>query len=102
MILPALDNDGYPTESTINAIREWRIDTPKDARDLMGFVREAWKYDDYFEVSSDDVNYRIHTGGWSGNEDLIDALRHNYIFWMFYWVSSRRGGHYEFEIRREI
>jgi len=38
----------------------------------------------------------VSTGGWSGNEELIGAMRMNFILWSQWWWSSRRGGHYVF------
>ena len=43
--------------------------------------------------------WHVSTGGWSGHEDVISALRDNLMFWMLSWVSSTRGGHYVFETR---
>jgi len=40
----------------------------------------------------------LSTGGWSGNEDIIRALKKNFIFWSMYWQMNRRGGHYQFKI----
>jgi hypothetical protein len=32
------------------------------------------------------------TGGWSGNEDCLGALRSNVMIFALYWESSHRGG----------
>ena len=44
----------------------------------------------------------VSTGGWSGNESIIGAMKENtdylYTFIAFAW---RRGGHYEWRIPNE-
>ena len=47
------------------------------------------------------VKVEISTGGWSGNEDIISELEGTF-FWFIYWWSSRRGGHYEFRISKNM
>lgn len=37
------------------------------------------------------------TGGWSPNEDVIEAMHRNTILWMLCWESSHRGGKFVFE-----
>jgi len=68
----------------------------------MDFVHSLWHWPDWGwkELATDDrTTYDISTGGWSGNEELIGAMRENFMFWSMCWVSSRRGGHYIFEVR---
>ncbi len=104
MNAPTFDSDGYPTEETLQAIREWPADTDcKYPRwsGLMKFIQEAWTYDyPYWEREGN--TYHLSTGGWSGNESIIAAMIQNRIFWMVCWVSNRRGGHYEFEVKEEV
>lgn len=38
----------------------------------------------------------LHTGGWSENEEIVDAICDT-KFWLFYWQKSERGGHYLFK-----
>ncbi len=45
-------------------------------------------------------NVYMATGGWSGNEDIIDALHRNVAFWGLSWQKSERGGAYWFSIPR--
>ena len=100
-----LDEHGYPTEEALEKIKEWSED---DMLGLMAFVKELWYYPHYGheEITTSDIldkpiiRYSISTGGWSGNEDLIEAMQGNHIFWIFCWYSSRRGGHYVFEVKR--
>lgn len=95
--IPIMDCDGYPTDETIKTIEKWKIHNKQDMVDLLEYVEEAWYYPDYFTRYPGE-QYAVSTGGWSGNEDLIAAMNTNYIFWMFCWVESRRGGHYKFEV----
>ena len=90
---PTFDRDRYPTEETLQAIREWPQD---DRRGLAEFVCEAWTYDNYRTLG--ERSLELHTGGWSGNESLISALQDNHVFWFMCWLKSERGGHYWFEL----
>lgn len=85
--------DPYPTEDELKRVREW----PGSFVTLLEFVRSLW-WNPEWGWEQRGTKYYISTGGWSGNEDLIDALRDHKWFWMFCWVSSRRGGHYRFKI----
>lgn len=83
----------YPTDEELEVIKNWDANDPKG---LLEHVRLFWKYADngYFKVV--DGEYRLSTGGWSGNEDIIGALRENHLFWAMHWFQSTRGGHYVF------
>lgn len=94
---PTFDEDGYPTDQTLAAIKKWAWEDPVG---LLKFVQRAWRYPEGFRVS--DGYYRIATGGWSGNESLMAALEENTVFWSLCWVRSKRGGYYEFEIPRNL
>ena len=91
---PTFDNAGYPTEETLEAIANW---PSEDMVSLFQFIKEAWKYDDMC-WRQEGRTISASTVGWSGNEELISALRDNTIVWMICWQSSKRGGHYVFEI----
>lgn len=103
---PNFDSDGYPTEETLDAIKSWPY--KQGYLELMAFCKACWAYPDYFyqDDAKDETfgtpvaKYYISTGGWSGNESVIDALQENKIFWALCWVQSRRGGHYIFEVRK--
>ena len=103
MLAPEFDKDGYPTIDTLNKIKTWNINNKDDCTNLLDFIRKAWKYQNYIEVSVNYIDkkytkYELSTGGWAGNEDLIDAMSSNLVFWNLTWYSSRRGGHYEFRV----
>lgn len=93
-ILDKMDKHGYPEDHELDKIKSWPYDDPLG---LIWYIEDLWKYEEYF--SFDDNNLELHTGGWSGNEDIIEALQST-MFWKFYWVISRRGGHYFFKLKR--
>lgn len=95
------DVEGYPTEDTLDRLIHW------DWRDVAGaldFMAAAWHWPDSVrrellpaerEVlhAEDDAPFlRCATGGWSGNEDLIDALCANERLWARAWRLSTCGG----------
>lgn len=93
------DEHGYPTDVALGMIRLWPND---DMPNLFAFVKSIWWMPDWgwHEVEEEGVTaYYLSTGGWSGNEDIIGAMRGNHIFWMYFWYSSRVGGHYVFKGR---
>ncbi len=95
---PTFDSNGYPSEWTLDAIATWQY--PFDG--LMDFVKEAWSdmgiihedvLDDSIFKDRNGIDvYKLATGGWSGNEEIISALQRNAIFWSMHWESSHRGG----------
>jgi len=100
---PTFDAEGYPTEDTLERLRNW---PSEDINGALDFVVAAWSsvgsvsYDlsaaelalvDAHALDLDSGRYlRLATGGWSGNEDLIAALDAG--GGMFLWVLSVRGG----------
>lgn len=92
--------DPYPTDEQLEIIEKW------DWNDIPGvfeYIKSLWFYDEYFspvrDANSKKTIYMVSTVGWSGNESLIYALQKNYFIWSTTWVSSRRGGHYIFEVK---
>lgn len=92
----AMDEDGYPFEGTLKAIRTWPAE---HAWQLFRELERIWKWPDYIELVPHRKLMRLHTGGWSGHEDIVHALQKNQVLWMMTWESSRRGGHYVFRQR---
>lgn len=98
----------YPTEEELDRIRNW---DGYNWNDLIDFIHDIWwpqgaPYGWNEEPGKSVLprknprRIRMSTGGWSGNEEIIDALRHasGGMFWAVCWVSSVRGGHYAFEV----
>ena len=79
----------YPSDEELQRIREWKVTTPADFNQLMEYVKDIWHWD---FVEQRGGCWRLVTGGWSGNEDIIGALHANFMVWVMTWQSSHRGG----------
>ena len=99
-----LDEDGYPTPAALTIIELWSYE---DKRGWFEFIKNIWWMPSFGWHEVEEINYagnvvqqyHLSTGGWSGNESIIQAMQDNKNFmWTFTWVQSRRGGHYIFEI----
>ena len=97
-----LDENNYPDEASLQAIKEWDI-LKQGIDGLLDLIEENTNWADrQIHIRGKKVLYfEYHTGGWSGNEDVISALCQNFLFWSMFWVKSTRGGHYYFKIKRE-
>ena len=103
------DNDGYPTEESLERLGKilnaddyekayeafWSalkentygdMMCGKTKKEVRGEIKEVWQY---------------HTGGWSGNEDIIRVLQDS-PFWGLYLDRYDAGGHYYFKPKKEI
>jgi len=91
----------YPDDKELEEIKNWPLEDPHG---LMAYVKERWEYADtgcwrdWKSRKNDKHVYRLATGGWSGNESIIGALRENYFFWGRNWELSARGGLHIFKI----
>src|SRR3990167_6114070 len=84
----------YPTEEQLDTIKDFDL-IRRRIGELLDYIELLWKYPERF-VRGQHTLY-LSTGGWSGNEDIIGALRRNFVFWSLYWRRSERGGHYFFD-----
>jgi hypothetical protein len=88
-----LDSDGYPTDYAIEKIETWKIDGKLETYiSLMDFIKSLWRYPDYILEDPENHVYTLITGGWSGNEQIVYAMKQNMLLNCFYWFSSERGG----------
>ena len=92
-----LDEDGYPTEETLERIKNWDY---KDPMGLYEFINPLWAY--YDPIIDDEHRLYMSTAGWRGNEDIIYAMNKNIMWWQLYWYSSKRGGHFVFDLSRAV
>ena len=96
-------SDIYPRENELLAIKEWNF-LKKSIQDFLCEIKRLWHWEDWgYKLSGKRVlRLELHTGGWSGNESIIEALRDNFVFWTVCWIKSQRGGHYWFEIKLKL
>lgn len=94
---------GYPSDATLKAIHVYS----KDPKGWFALIKSHWHNPEWGWEEQENAPcpwdtkkigrlYSISTGGWSGNEDLISAMRENLFLWSPTWATARRGGHYTF------
>ncbi len=84
---------------SFQAIKSWELKKSQDYYDLAKFIIRNWKYDDYISLRG--RKFKLSTGGWSGNEEVMSALDQNKMFNMVCWESSKRGGHFVYELPKK-
>lgn len=90
--VPRFDIYGYPVTQTLVEIRTWN---PTDIAGVFNFIESAWNnVGKVTELEGGKIEFV--TGGWSGNEDLIAALKENDLIWSLSWLASKRGGYHRF------
>ena len=90
-----IDKNGYPTEETLARIRSFNP-YEQDLDEFIEFLMDNWVNGYPPEFNKETRILKLSTGGWSGCEDIISALKDNFTFWILFWYSCFRGGHYEF------
>lgn len=93
--------DNYPTEDELAKITIWPLKKTTDFIELIEYIRTLWWMPEWgYKLVKN--NLTLHTGGWSGNEEIIAALEKNWIFWSACWQKSTRGGHFWFKLPRRF
>lgn len=104
--------DGYPTDAALDALRNFDFDYRAAAlllvHDLVEMkdcgiscmsVAVSNGRDRFDRAAIKRIEF--HTGGWSGAEDLIDALLGH--FWIRHFHTRwERGGHFYFEVPEKL
>jgi hypothetical protein len=101
-----MSDSQYPSEEELKTIREW--EDYKDYTGLAKFVVSIWNWGEDCarlgeltrdEFGGDYYPLELITGGWSGNEDIVEALHQNMMFRWMCWYSSQRGGRHVYHIK---
>ena len=101
-----MDKQGYPEQHELTTIEQWDC---RDVFALFEYIKERWNYADSgackMSWGKDNLQRKpvllleLHTIGWSGNEDIIEALLSNKKITAMWYTKWERGGHYYFEIK---
>jgi hypothetical protein len=91
----ALDGNNYPTDEFLEWVKSYNT-IKEPANELLQEVLLAFQSAGRAWVDND--VYSFATLGWSGNEEMIMALRENHLFWGMHWQSSERGGLHKFKL----
>ena len=96
-----IDHNGYPTEETLKKIAAFDI-LKDDPITFTEYLCDNWVNGYPPEWNKETGCLQLSTGGWSGCESVIAALKATPFpsFWTLYWYQSRAGGHHWFEVRR--
>lgn len=97
-----LDSNQLPTDEFLQFIRDYKPAT-MPILNLVGLIEEAWWLGWGFKLKRKYKGIQkleLHTGGWSGNEDIINTILDN--VWLTHhkmrYVMWKIGGHHYFEI----
>lgn len=100
------DYPEYPTEEDLKFIREFKA-LERPVMELVEYIERIWHYGDWgfklLKHGQEDIlgkptwRLELHTGGWSGNESIIETLMQT-DWWKLCWERQSRGGHYLVEI----
>lgn len=105
------DVDGYPTDETLKRIEDWPY---TDINGCLDFVQSCWHWPDCAsnKLRPEEVDIvgerdgerflRLATGGWSGNESVVCALRNNRVVWAIAWQMHARGGLFIFKYQPDL
>jgi hypothetical protein len=107
-----MNMDIYPTDRELLNIELWDLIESDGKHEklyaLLDYIRELWSYPDRVFMGRLRKHrwmkgkrirtFYLSTGGWSGNESVIESMHKNFIFWAMYWNKEQKGGHYWFEI----
>ena len=107
----------YPDSADLQKILDWK----GTARELAEFVVQIWCYENYAtfrpmetreqlfdadgnissEIVENFVELNLVTGGWSGNEDIVDNLKKT-MFHSMYWYMSQAGGLHVYRVTENL
>ena len=89
-----IDQEGYPTAASVDELKRWTFDPEKsylaEAAHVLDAVADYFNECGYGRARRRGNVWRFATGGWSGCEEVIDALPS--LIDALAWRSSHRGG----------
>ena len=77
-------------KNDLEIIKRW----DKEFVSLMDYVKKFWAGG----WEENEGVYELTTDGLSENEQIINAMQENVLFWDVCWEESKRGGYYRFDL----
>lgn len=99
-----MDNEGYPTEEYLEFIKNYTYEV-LPIEQMVDLICNNWQHGSWgYHIGRKYKGFRkfeLHTGGWSGNEEIINAITSNIWLTEFNlkYYMWRTGGHYYFKIK---
>lgn len=94
-----LDEDGYPTNKTLEIIRTMNAIDEAKAQELFRLVQSLWWYGTMKETKPG--LWVCATAGWSGNESLMNSVLDNASLRAYSYMMYVSGGLFVFAISKE-
>jgi len=96
-----IDEHGYPTEEWLEFIRTYKPTEEFPVRDFVALLHDGlWTPSWCYVLRRRRLGVRkleLHTGGWSGNEEVVQAILANFMLrHTLGYHTWHRGGHYYF------
>ena len=97
--------DGYPSSEFLGFIQQYIPDEDLPISRFLEILKEVWwMSDSQIEIIIDsqrNMELILHTGGWSGNESIINTMLDNmYLtYGAMQYYQWNVGGHYRFKVK---
>lgn len=85
----------YPLQEDLDTLSSWPM---AKAGEWIDAACQIWWASDTL-IKRTSRRLYLSTGGWSGNEQIIEAMQGS-LLWSMCWMSSYRGGHHVFDLTR--
>lgn len=96
---PVIDIDGYPTDETVEFLSSYKNFT--DVKEAMDFALKALEKLPYATIKKENNYIYIATGGWSGCEDILRAMKSNLYFSHLLIATLSGGGYYYVDLSKK-
>lgn len=99
-----VDDEGYPTKEWLNFIKNYKNFDEIPIKEFLELLRKSWWASQMLFVLHKkyckERMLELHTGGWSGNEEIIHAILSNTVLinLKMKYIAWNIGGHYYFVI----
>jgi len=87
------EDSRYPSEEFLICLREEK-EFVNNIENYIDIIEQVWYDSEYgFDYDSKNRTLKLDTLGWSGNEDILEALSYNPFWWMYHKDETACGHH---------